>query len=292
MTPEQIKEKGLFPYPAASVPGPRRRGNALPQDDDRRPPRLTRFDLDFDLPEHVLPEKAPPIYPDDAAGSRRRLQGQGHHARELLRDLQRPPEPEAARRPAPPRHAVPPAAVQRHRGPPDGSRRRDDRGDLLRLPRERAHQQGHAPGRGHPAPGVPAPDQHPVAPRRERPAPLRIAARPQDGGGLHRVRAARRLFRRRPRHGGQEGGQRPGAGLAGPLHVRVHGPARLPARAEAEHLRRAGPGEGHSLRGARPGPLRREGPVLRLPSRAPTTPTTTCTTSRPSGSTSRPWRAA
>ena len=24
-------------------------------------PRLTRFDLDFDLPEHVLSEKAPPI---------------------------------------------------------------------------------------------------------------------------------------------------------------------------------------------------------------------------------------
>ena len=26
-------------------------------------PRLTRFDLDFDLPKHVLPEKAPPIVP-------------------------------------------------------------------------------------------------------------------------------------------------------------------------------------------------------------------------------------
>src|SRR5665811_1238223 len=45
MTPDQIREKGLFPKMTIDVL-----------------PRLTRFDLDFDLPEQFLPDKAPPIY--------------------------------------------------------------------------------------------------------------------------------------------------------------------------------------------------------------------------------------
>ena len=143
--------EGALSLPAAAVPGSRRRGNALPEDDDRRPPapHALRSGL---RPAGARPARqGSPDLPDDAPGPGRRLEGQGHHARELLRDLQRPPEPEAARRPAPPGDAVPAAAVQRHRGPADGPGRRHDRRHLLRLPRQRAHQQGHAPGRRHPA---------------------------------------------------------------------------------------------------------------------------------------------
>ena len=56
--------------------------------------------------------------PDHAARPRRRVAGQAGHDRELLRAVQRHPEPEAARRAAPAGHAVPAAAVQPDRGPP------------------------------------------------------------------------------------------------------------------------------------------------------------------------------
>ena len=44
----------------------------------------------------------------------------------------------------------------------------------------------------------PPPHRHAVAARREHPAAVRLAARAEDRRGLHRVRAARRLLRRRP----------------------------------------------------------------------------------------------
>src|SRR5450759_1151813 len=62
MTPEQIKEKGLFPYPPLPFPDHAEGGMLFPKMTIDVLPRLTRFDLDFDLPEHVLPEKAPPIF--------------------------------------------------------------------------------------------------------------------------------------------------------------------------------------------------------------------------------------
>ena len=62
MTPEQIKEKGLFPYQPLPFPDHAEGGMLFPKMTIDVLPRLTRFDLDFDLPEHVLPEKAPPIY--------------------------------------------------------------------------------------------------------------------------------------------------------------------------------------------------------------------------------------
>ncbi len=62
MTPEQIKEKGLFPHPPLPFPDHAEGGMLFPKMTIDVLPRLTRFDLDFDLPEHVLPEKAPPIF--------------------------------------------------------------------------------------------------------------------------------------------------------------------------------------------------------------------------------------
>ena len=62
MTPGQIKEKGLFPYPPLPFPDHAEGGMLFPKMTIDVLPRLTRFDLDFDLPEHVLPDKAPPIF--------------------------------------------------------------------------------------------------------------------------------------------------------------------------------------------------------------------------------------
>lgn len=69
MTPDQIKEKGLFPAGFMPLPFPNHPegGMLFPQHvideillQEKRD--LTRFDLDYDLPEHFLPEYPPAIY--------------------------------------------------------------------------------------------------------------------------------------------------------------------------------------------------------------------------------------
>jgi len=69
MTPEQIKEKGVFPAGFMPLPFPNHPegGMLFPQHvideillQEKRD--LTRFDLDYDLPKHFLPEFPPAIY--------------------------------------------------------------------------------------------------------------------------------------------------------------------------------------------------------------------------------------
>jgi len=69
MTPEEIREKGLWPKGFLPLPHPNHPegGMVFPQhqiDEIKRQEGrdLTRFDLDFDLPEHLLPEFPPPLY--------------------------------------------------------------------------------------------------------------------------------------------------------------------------------------------------------------------------------------
>ncbi len=62
LTPEQIKEKGLFPYPPLPFPDHQEGGMLFPKMTLDLLPRLVRFDLDFDIPEQFIPEAAPPIY--------------------------------------------------------------------------------------------------------------------------------------------------------------------------------------------------------------------------------------
>ncbi|AGC43317.1 cytochrome c [Myxococcus stipitatus DSM 14675] len=69
MTPEAIREKGLFPAGFMPLPHPNHPegGMLFPKfhiDEIKRQEArdLTRFDLDFDLPDHVLPEFPPPIF--------------------------------------------------------------------------------------------------------------------------------------------------------------------------------------------------------------------------------------
>jgi cytochrome c peroxidase len=69
MTPEDIKAKGLWPKGFMPLPHPHHQegGMLFPEfhikeikkQEDRD---LTRFDLDFDLPDHMLPEFPPPIF--------------------------------------------------------------------------------------------------------------------------------------------------------------------------------------------------------------------------------------
>lgn len=69
MSPEEIREKDLFPagfYPLPHINHPEG-GMTFPKFEidemNRQEARdLTRFDLDFDIPEHFLPEFPPPIY--------------------------------------------------------------------------------------------------------------------------------------------------------------------------------------------------------------------------------------
>ncbi len=62
MTPAQIREKGIFPYPPLPFPDHAEGGMLFPPMTIKLLPRLVRFDVDFDLPEAVLPDVAPAIY--------------------------------------------------------------------------------------------------------------------------------------------------------------------------------------------------------------------------------------
>jgi cytochrome c peroxidase len=69
MSPEQVKERGVFPggfeplphpnHPEGGMVFPKFEIDELKKQEDRD---LTRFDLDFDIPEHFLPEFPPPMY--------------------------------------------------------------------------------------------------------------------------------------------------------------------------------------------------------------------------------------
>src|ERR1019366_7347084 len=69
LNPEQIKERSLFPAGFEPLPHPNHPegGMLFPKfeiDEIKKQEgrELTRFDLDFDIPDHLLPEFPPPIY--------------------------------------------------------------------------------------------------------------------------------------------------------------------------------------------------------------------------------------
>jgi len=61
---DEIREKGLFPKGFLPLPHPKHEagGMLFPQMEIKLLSRLERFDLDFDLPEHFLPEFPPAIF--------------------------------------------------------------------------------------------------------------------------------------------------------------------------------------------------------------------------------------
>jgi cytochrome c peroxidase len=62
MSPQEIREKGLFPYLPLPHINHAVGGMVFPQMETKVLPRLERFDMDFDLPEHFLPEFPPAIF--------------------------------------------------------------------------------------------------------------------------------------------------------------------------------------------------------------------------------------
>ncbi len=64
MSSEEIRDKGLFPKGYLPLPHPKHEagGMVFPQMEIKQLARLERFDIDFDLPEHFLPEFPPAIY--------------------------------------------------------------------------------------------------------------------------------------------------------------------------------------------------------------------------------------
>jgi cytochrome c peroxidase len=64
MSSDEIRDKGLFPKGFHPLPHPKHEagGMVFPQMEIKLLPRLERFDIDFDLPEHFLPEFPPAIY--------------------------------------------------------------------------------------------------------------------------------------------------------------------------------------------------------------------------------------
>jgi cytochrome c peroxidase len=64
MSADDIREKGLFPKGYLPLPHPNHAagGMLFPQHQIKQFARLERFDLDFDIPEHFLPEFPPAIF--------------------------------------------------------------------------------------------------------------------------------------------------------------------------------------------------------------------------------------
>ena len=64
MSPDEARENGLFPKGFLPLPHPKHEvgGMVFPQMEIKLLPRLERVDVDFDLPEHFLPEFPPAIY--------------------------------------------------------------------------------------------------------------------------------------------------------------------------------------------------------------------------------------
>jgi cytochrome c peroxidase len=62
LSPEEIKRRGVFPYPPLPHPKHVTGGQVFPQVQTKMFPRLERFDIEFDLPEAFLPEFPPAIF--------------------------------------------------------------------------------------------------------------------------------------------------------------------------------------------------------------------------------------
>jgi cytochrome c peroxidase len=64
LSPEEIRDKDAFPKGFLPLPHPHHEvgGMVFPQMEIKQQARLQRFDLDFDLPEHFLPEFPPAIF--------------------------------------------------------------------------------------------------------------------------------------------------------------------------------------------------------------------------------------
>ena len=282
MSPDEIREQGLFPKGFLPLPHPKHEvgGMVFPQMEIKQLARLERFDLDFDLPEHFLPEFPPAIFlttrPDLGDVSQGKLVTV-ENFQEIFQGIL---NAEGSGGDAAAGDAVPAAAVQRHGRPQDGAARGHAGRGLLRLPRQRPHLGGDAPGRRHPAAVAPPPHRHAEPARREHPAAVRLAAgaedasrtSPSSSSGPPTSTATR--SRRRPR-----GSTRWSAAARSTSWPRCR-TCSTSRRPRAGSVRQARPEEvrGRLAGDARPEAVLRQGPAAPSATRRRTTPTTRCTT--------------
>src|SRR5512143_534530 len=100
MTPEDIRQANLFPYPSLPHPLQRNGGQVFPQVQTAMFPRLERFDVEFDIPEAFLPEFPPAIYLQNRPELGDVSRGQVvsiNNFRELFKDLLTPVQLEGLR---------------------------------------------------------------------------------------------------------------------------------------------------------------------------------------------------
>ena len=161
----------------------------FPQMEIKLLPRLERFDIDFDLPEHFLPEFPPAIYLTSRSDLGDVSQGKVvtvDNFQEIFAGILNAKDLEGLRLlvtqfPQQQFNATADRkAVQPHRHA--GSR-------LLRLSCQRPHVGGDPPGGRHPPAEPPPAHRHDEPARRLHPAVIRLAAGTQVDRGLHGVRA-------------------------------------------------------------------------------------------------------
>jgi cytochrome c peroxidase len=214
MSPDEIREHDLYPKGFYPLPHPNHSEggfvfphfliDAIKNQDGRD---LTRFDIDFDLPDHFLAAFPPAIYltsrPDLGDVSQGKLVSLTNYY-ELFNGLLTPRQLEGLRL------LLTPFPQQQFNATED----RRSQVPSLGAACFDCHSNGHQNGATHLAPdrpsaAVPPPHQDVVAARCEHSAALWLAACLEDDRGFHPVRAAHRLFRRRYCNRHQEGRESP-----------------------------------------------------------------------------------
>ena len=270
MTPDEIRDKGL--YPAGFMPLPHENhpegGMVFPlfqiTEIKKQTGRdLTRFDLDFDIPDRFLPEFPAPIYlttrPDLGDVSQGKLVTTDNYYR-LFNGLLNPKQLEGLRL------LLTPFPQQQFNATAD---RRSEHASLGVACFD-CHQNGHTNGA-----------DHLVGDIRPQEFRHRIETTSLRGVNIQRLFGSQRAlktvedfteFEQRaayfdgdPVIATQEGRQRPRARQPGSLHGRVPGDPRLSTGAEARRLRQARPQEGDAGRAARASRLLRQGHLRDLP---------------------------
>ena len=156
MSPEEIKTKNVWPAGFCPLPHPHHEAGGMvfpkPLIDRNKAQTdrdLTRFDLDFDLPQHLLPEFPAPIFlttrPDLGDVSQGQLVTLANF-NELFKDILNPKQLEGLRL------LVTPFPQQQFNATEDRRTLEATPGrGLFRLPCQRPHQRGDAYRRRHPS---------------------------------------------------------------------------------------------------------------------------------------------
>ena len=200
MTPEEIKDKDLFPpgfmplshpnHPEGGMVFPKFHIDEIKKQEDRD---LTRYDLDYDLPDRFLPEFPAPIYlttrPDLGDVSRGKVVTLENFF-ELFNGILNPKQLEGLRL------LVTPFPQQQFNATEDRRSARASRGVTCFDCHANGHSMARPTSRRCPPAIVPSSDRHTDTSRGPRRATFRLATGAEEHRRFHRVRARWRLFRR------------------------------------------------------------------------------------------------